>query len=309
MTRLGGFRGAALRAVGIALVVVALVACDNGSGGSSGSPSRPTAPDLGRTLDARTIQSGGTDRTYGTFVPTSADRHPPLVVMIHLLLFGSQTGATGAGNGAPIVEAARRDGFAVAAPAGIDFSFNGGTCCGTAVRRGLDDIGFVDDVIKDSVRRDGVDPKRVYLVGFSNGAFLSYRFACERPTRIAGAAIVEGALLVPDCRPSRPVNLLVVHQTGDETVPLAGTDASTIPGDPVPLPSVAASLHEYLRGAGCTTAPHRRSRPHEVVSVVGCQGRKIESIVRTGGAHRWPDAADGFDAARAVTRFFDLERS
>jgi polyhydroxybutyrate depolymerase len=311
MTQLGGrtFRVTRARWCPPILVVLALAACGgSGSVPTSSTGTGPPVPD--RVLESRALDVGGVNRTYGMFVPGAAATHPPLVVMVHLFVTPPGRGAPGgAGDGRSIIEAARRDGFAVASPQGIDFSFNGGTCCGAAVRRGLDDVGFLDDVIRDATRRDGIDAHRVYLVGFSNGAFLSYRFACERPTRIAGAAIVEGALLVPDCRPSRPVNLLVMHQTGDETVPLAGTAVATIPGDPVPLPSVAASLDEYLHGSGCTAPARHRRRPDEVVSVVPCRGRRIESIIRTGGAHRWPATGEGFDAARAITRFFDLERT
>jgi polyhydroxybutyrate depolymerase len=302
MTLLGASTRAKRRVVASAVLVVALVGCGGASHSAGSDAARPSA-----VLVARTVHSGGVDRGYGLYVPRDAPRHPPLVVLLHLYLF-STTARTGVGSGIPMLTAAQRDGFAIALPAGVDFSFNGGSCCGTAVRRGLDDVTFVDDVIRDVTRRDGIDARRVYLVGFSNGAFLGYRFACERPQRIAGAAIVEGALIAPECRPDRPVDLLVVHQTGDHTVPVQGTAASVIPGDPVPLPSVADSLDAYLRGARCPTARRRHVARQQTTTVVHCRGRTIESVVRRGGGHRWPASAKGFDAARLVTRFFGLGR-
>ncbi|MEO6468792.1 MAG: hypothetical protein ABIP21_06805, partial [Acidimicrobiia bacterium] len=40
----------------------------------------------------------------------------------------------GTGDASTLIEVARDRGIAVATPAGIDFSFNGGPCCGTAAR-------------------------------------------------------------------------------------------------------------------------------------------------------------------------------
>ena len=155
---------------------------------------------------------------------------------------------------------------------------------------------------------DGVDPRRVPSSDFSNGAFLAYRYALSVRASRAGVAVVEGALLAPSA-PGRPVDLLVLHQAGDETVPLAGTDASTIPGDPVPLPSVAASRAAYLRGARCPTragaGSHGPASPARSCTVAG---RRVETIVVPGGAHRWPTGADGVNGARTVTSFFGLDR-
>ena len=36
-------------------------------------------------------------------------------------------------------------------------------------------MGMLDDIAEDYT----VDPARVYLIGFSNGAFMSYRLACH----------------------------------------------------------------------------------------------------------------------------------
>jgi polyhydroxybutyrate depolymerase len=91
-----------------------------------------------------------------------------------------------------------------------------------------------------------VDRTRVYSTGLSNGAFLSYRLACEASDLFAAVASVAGALGVapPACAASqeRPVPLLEVHGTGDRIVEysqavaavsawsaMSGCDAATVP--------------------------------------------------------------------------------
>ncbi len=44
------------------------------------------------------------------------------------------------------------------------------------------------------------DPKRVYVTGFSNGAGMAYKMACEKPDKVAAIGVVEGAL-VTHCDP------------------------------------------------------------------------------------------------------------
>ena len=288
-----------------ALGALSISAC----GGTSdpGSASRSTAAPVAARNEARTLTIDGRTREYGLSVPAGAGDHPPVLMLVHLLTLGEPR-RTGAGDATPLFNVALAQRAAVVVPVGIDFSFNGGTCCGTAVREQLDDAAFLKAVAEDVVTRDGVDPERVYLVGFSNGGFLAYRMACEQPELFAGIAVVEGALLVPACAPSAPTDLLVIHQRGDDTVPFAGTPASNIPGDPVPLPPVADSLDRYLAGAGCGTEARSVRHGREVTTKYRCGRRRAQLVAVSGGAHQFPSAADGLDGAKVIAGFFGLDR-
>src|SRR5690606_11379293 len=65
---------------------------------------------------------------------------------------------------------------------------------------------------------------QVFVLGHSNGGYMAYRMACERADAITAIASLAGnASSMPEaCTPSRPVNVVHLHGTADDTVPFAG---------------------------------------------------------------------------------------
>ena len=72
-----------------------------------------------------------------------------------------------------------------------------------------------------------VDSRRVFVLGHSNGGYMSHRMACDHADLIAGIVSLAGAayddppageLPLPRCRPSEPVAVLEVHGMADGTV-------------------------------------------------------------------------------------------
>lgn len=127
------------------------------------------------------------------------------------------------------------------------YTWNAGSCCPGASRDRIDDVQFAKDLVAKlkggAVKElsDGtidVDPSRIYATGHSNGAFLTFRLACQAPdlfAAIAPASAVlaneaRGSLQQPawpsdpfDCpKPSKPVPMLITHGTWDPLVPWDG---------------------------------------------------------------------------------------
>ncbi|GAA3245204.1 hypothetical protein GCM10017691_52140 [Pseudonocardia petroleophila] len=136
----------------------------------------------------------------------------PLVVVLHGL---GGTGADAHGLGFEAIE-----GVAVAYPDGVDRSWNAGGCCGGAHERGVDDVARLDALVARMVAEDGVDPRRVYAVGFSNGAMMAYAWACGSRT-LAGIGVVGGARVAP-CPDPGPVAVVAVHGDADASVRIGG---------------------------------------------------------------------------------------
>jgi polyhydroxybutyrate depolymerase len=98
--------------------------------------------------------------------------------------------------------------------------WNGAVCC-TEPGDPIDDVGYLSDLIEEATQTYNVDPKRVYLIGHSNGGFMSFRMACEASTFFTAMVSLAGStwLDTAECQPGTPpVSVLVVHGTADETV-------------------------------------------------------------------------------------------
>jgi polyhydroxybutyrate depolymerase len=233
------------------------------------------APPADRTL---TLPSADGNRTAVVHRAAAARPGAPLVVVLH-----------GADGTAADVQAtlgwdglADREGLVVAYPAGLDRTWNAGRCCGPARDRGVDDVAFLDSLVASLRSSDGVGP--VYAVGFSNGAMMSYAWACARPGALAGIGPVAGALTV-DCPAPAPLTVVAVHGNRDDRVPIEGGRGPS----GVLFPSLDASLTPFRTAAGCPAAAPTVEGPARV-DARACAGHAVVSDVVDGLTHVWPGA-------------------
>lgn len=87
-----------------------------------------------------------------------------------------------------------------------------------------DEIGYVERVVEDAVRRFDLDPERLMASGFSLGGSMVWYLACRVPERFAAFAPVAGAFWEPipeSCAGPRP-KMMHFHGLSDATVPIAG---------------------------------------------------------------------------------------
>ncbi len=91
-------------------------------------------------------------------------------------------------------------------------------CC-DLFKTGVDDSSYLRALIEIIAGQCNVDRRRIYLIGQSNGAYMSYRMACDHAETLAGIATIAGATyLDPEaCAPSRPIDVLHIHGTDDQT--------------------------------------------------------------------------------------------
>lgn len=291
----------------VVLLVSLLAACGDGGGRPDGA-SLPEREDLTRKVDV-----DGRPRTYRLLVPATATGDAPVVVMLH----------DAGGSPADIVEvtqfdrAATRGGFVVAYPAAVagGRTWNAGFCCGPAPDEGVDDLAFLDRVVRAVSEHPRTDPDRVYLAGVSNGAILAYRYACRHPGRIAGLASVAGAMPLDDCRPGTPVSILEIHGTADQIVPFEGGDLPEFVMARKPVPATRDLVRHWADLNDCP-APTRRSEPPVVTATWRdcADGTMVRLITVEGAGHAWYAPAFGpvdgaVDATAAITEFLGLGRS
>jgi poly(3-hydroxybutyrate) depolymerase len=226
-----------------------------------------------------TLPSG---RAYAEHPPALPERgRRPLVIALHGWMNTPQQLAASTGLN-PFADQQR---FLVAYGLGIGASWNAGDCCGQAVAQGVDDLTYLAEVAADVARRHRVDPRRVYVVGFSNGGMMAERAACQWPGVFAAAGSGSGPLLV-DCHSPLPVRIRHLHGSADTTVPPQG-GFSPFTGTTFP------SLEEVRARVAGQAAP----------------GSVFDLTVIEGMGHRWPTAEhDGLDGTAEVWRFLQRYR-
>lgn len=105
--------------------------------------------------------------------------------------------------------------------------------------------------LKEAVKAYGADPKRVYLMGFSQGAIMSASVALTQPELVTGVVLMSGRVL-PEIQPLIASNeeltglpFLVVHGTADMVLPVSYGRASRQLLSSLP---VKLTYHEYRMG-------------------------------------------------------------
>jgi len=114
----------------------------------------------------------------------------------------------------------------------------------------VDDVAYLGGLVEEAMEHFAVDPKRIYVLGHSNGGFMSSRLACERSDLFAGivnfagstwfdpadcgkpASRPEGETEAAPIAPPEPIAVLHVHGDWDTTIPYGGvTPHEAQPGD------------------------------------------------------------------------------
>lgn len=256
-----------------ALLFVLVAGCSNGSpggtvgtvtpsaaasGSSTSSPSATSTPTKPAASAPDDLVVGG-ERPVTAFVPASytPDKAAPLLILLH------GYGSSGREHESyfRLAAAAEARGLVYAHPDGTRDSggnpfWNGTDACCDFDRTGVADADYLAAVVADIKAAVTIDPKQIYVIGHSNGGFMSYRMACDHAELVAGIVSLAGATFAKraDCQPSEPVAILEIHGTLDDAIAYDGGTISGIgaPGGPLdPYPGALDTVDSWAEYDGC----------------------------------------------------------
>ncbi len=168
--------------------------------------------------------------------------------------------------------------------------WNAEFCCGSGWKNKVDDVGFLEALIVELREKHEIAADRVFIVGFSNGAFMAQRFAAQRPQLVRAVVSAAGTIGTTSnrLRPSSPVPMLLMHGTKDVRVAYHGGPS---PGDPeFDWLSFKVTADGWRKANGCDTASQQiESSNRRVTTYADCIAPLV-TIEFLGDAHVWHGA-------------------
>ena len=265
------------------LVVAVLLATGCGSQDSPGA----SGP--------RTVFGG--DRPVTLQIPPAYDGTTPAPLLILLHGYGASGGLEEVYLG--LSELVASNHTFLAAPTGLIDSkghafWNATDACCNFDGNPVDDVAYLRGLIRDISHDYRIDPKRVYLWGHSNGAFMAHRMACDDAPEIAAIVSLAGATWndPTKCTPSAQVSVLDIHGDSDDTIHYGGGE--TAPG--LVYPSEATTMQRWQGYDACTPGLADDPTPIDIESAIlgpettvssfaGCPVSGVELWTILGGTH------------------------
>ncbi len=239
------------------------------------------------------LVSGGREREYRLFVPASYDGETRLPLMLNL--HGTGGDAAGQARDSGLESLAQEEGFIVVGLQGSQNRWN-------VLMSDPDepnDVEYASQVLDDVSEKVCVDERRVYATGFSGGARMTSRLACNLAGRITAIAPVSGIRWTAPCS-GRAVPVVTFHGLADPQNPYAGMAREDW------VESVEDALEGWARHNGCSEA--RNETPEvdgvSIYSYGNCEGDAAVVLYRIAGlGHTW--AKNEIDATREMWTFLE----
>jgi len=178
------------------------------------------------------------------------------------------------------------DGTSATDPAFLNW--NPGHCCGYAWANKIDDTGFIRQLALRVAREYAADRRRIYLAGFSKGAMMAYRLACDAGEVFTGIADISGAMNVDRCNPPRPLDVFISHGRNDMNVLYGGPTPKVVKplADNEDRP-VSYAVDFWRRINNCVPGGMRFRGNAEIQTYV-CRRGALKLVSLNGEGHTWP---------------------
>jgi len=191
-------------------------------------------------------------RPYVVELPADVDAGAGLPLLIALHGYGDVVAQFAAQLG--LADLAKRRELVIAVPAGLADSHGYASWHPGPLHYPSWDVEYLSAIIHDLEGKHSIDPSRVYVFGFSQGAHMAHRMGCDASAEVVALASLAGqAYTAPaECAPGALVSAVEIHGTDDEVIGYYG-DAQHDPPDPN-VPSAHQTIAVWARNDHCTGA-------------------------------------------------------
>ena len=285
----------------VAVVVVLGIAGFVGwhAAGASGQPAKakPAASVKVKT-SAKTYSMtvAGLKRSYEVIAPVKA---PPKSAPVIVVLSGIYSTVHDEISRDDLLAYTTANEAELVYPVAVDESWNAINCCGEAATKNVNDLAFLQALVAK------VDPghaRSVYVVGYSNGARMAFRVACDDPALFDGYAMVKGAP-TPGCNMRKPVTVLQLASMNDPEIPYKPGDKGL---EPLAMTTLVADLRTAAKCSAKSAVAHSGSMTLTTWPECG-NGTRLGFAVWKAGVHSFPRPPGSIPAASQVIWSFFMK--
>jgi len=260
------------------------------------------APNSHALEQKQTLLHNGIERNYIIRVPgdlPKSNSQVPLVLVLH----GGGGNADNAEKMTGFNDKAGKEGFIVVYPEGTGrrnnkvLTWNAGHCCGYAMEKRVDDVGFISVLIDKLIKNYPIDPKRVYATGMSNGGMMAHRLGIELSNTFAAIAPVMGTLFGDEKRAAQPISAIMINGKLDKSVPHQGGPPGGIfknAWDGTPAKPALEQAVFWAGSTGCAGSPIKTDTGTYTRWQYRCPaGLAVELYLVDDNGHAWPGGQKG----------------
>jgi len=187
-------------------------------------------------------------RPYSVKEPPDSDGGTPLPLVLALHGYGNSN--TGLDAEFELTRLAERRGFLLVMPNGLPDARGNRAWNPDDETKPPFDREYLRALLKDAKVKYAVDPSRVFVFGYSQGAHMAHRLGCDSSDVVTALVSVAGQVAtgMTECVPVEKVSVLQVHGTADQAIGYSGD--LTEPIDPR-IPSAHQTIAVWGRVDGC----------------------------------------------------------
>jgi polyhydroxybutyrate depolymerase len=260
---------------------------------ANGQPAMTAAVKVATSTKTYSMTVADLKRSYEVIAPVKA---PPKSVPVIVVLGGIGSSASGEASRDDLIPYATDNQAVLVYPQGYGESWNAIGCCGAAAAKDVNDVAFLQALVAK------VDPghaRTVDVVGYSNGARMAYRMACDDPGLFDGYAMVKGGP-TPGCTLRKPVTLLQIAASDDPEIPFKPGDKGV---EPLPMTTLVYDLQSVDKCSARRTETKSGSMTQTTWSTCG-NGTRLAFAVWSVGVHSFPRPPASVPAASQVIMAF-----
>ena len=296
------------RVIGVVVAVVVAIGVVGFVGlravDASGQSTKSTAAATVKVATATksySLMVGDVKRSYEVIAPVKAlPEKAPVIVFLAGIAAATESGASvvaGEIKRDDLVPYATSNQAEIVYPEPLYGSWNATGCCGAAAAKNVNDLAFLAALVAK------VDPghaRPIDVVGYSNGARLAYRVACDDPGLFDGYAMVKGEP-TSGCDMRKPVTILQIASVDDPEVPYQPGDHGSV--ESLPVTTLVGELRATDKCPANNTVGH--SGEMTLLTWSGCAGgTSIALAAWSGGVHSFPRPPGSMPAASQVAWAF-----